>query len=111
MPVKNDEENAVFEKMTKMEIEQELHLRKAQMSYDKNKISRKSSMQKAEECIALDFQKKIWLPNLSTNDVYYHNQLSYYLFNITVFLQVVHCFMVILRQKARKGQHMRLTEK
>lgn len=73
----------LLEKMKKMTTEQELHLRKAKAFYCiKRKAAQLSKTIKEEESIAMDFQKNLCIPNLSTNDVYYRRHLSFFLFNV-----------------------------
>ena len=53
------------------------------MFYFRKKEARKRSQQTTDtESIAMDFQKNLTLPNITTNDVYYSRQLSFYSFNI-----------------------------
>lgn len=63
--------------------EKELHLRKARVFYDR-KAAAKSAAQQSETKAALvfDYQKNLSCPNITTNDVYYKRQLSFYSFNV-----------------------------
>lgn len=59
-----------------------LHKRKAQTFYDRKKNARIKSKTDVEfQTIAMDYQKNMSLPNITTNDVYYKRQLSIYSFN------------------------------
>lgn len=61
----------------------ELHLKRADSFYKLKKNARLAAQKdKTKEAIAMDFQKNLPLPNISTNDVYYRRQLSFYMFNI-----------------------------
>lgn len=63
--------------------QKELHLRKADSFYKlKKKAKLDAQKDKTKEAIAMDYQKNLPLPNISTNDVYYRRQLSLYMFNI-----------------------------
>lgn len=66
-------------------LEKQLHLKKAETFY-KRKRSAKYEAQKhnSKEAIVMDFQKNLQVPNITTNDIYYKRQLSFYLFNIHV---------------------------
>jgi hypothetical protein len=65
------------------EIQQELHLRKAQTFYTRKKQAGKYAQKfHTFEALCIDFQKNLSVPNITTNDIYYKRQLSYYLFNI-----------------------------
>ncbi|CAG4955320.1 unnamed protein product [Parnassius apollo] len=60
-----------------------LHKKKAQTFYDRKKNARIKSKSDVEfQAIAMDYQKNVSLPNISTSDVYYKRQLSMYSFNI-----------------------------
>ena len=53
------------------------------MFYARKRKARKESKSVAEqETICVDYQKNLPLPNISSNDVYYRRQLSFYSFNI-----------------------------
>lgn len=61
----------------------ELHLRKADSFYKIKKNARiEAQKDKSKEAITMDYQKNLPIPNISTNDVYYRRQLSFYIFNI-----------------------------
>ncbi|KAG8289470.1 hypothetical protein J6590_108551 [Homalodisca vitripennis] len=61
----------------------ELHLRRADSFYTIKRNARlEAQRDKTKEAITMDYQKNLPIPNISTNDVYYRRQLSFYLFNI-----------------------------
>lgn len=65
--------------------ENNLHKSKAEVFYQRKKLARKQAIKQVDfECIAMDFQKNLPMPNLSTNDVYYKRQLTLHSFNIHV---------------------------
>lgn len=69
----------------KLQIENEVHKRKAQGFYDKKRSSkRKAQGTDSFLAIAMDYQKNVYLPNVPTNEVYYLRQLSMYTFNVHV---------------------------
>lgn len=69
--------------MKKVNTEHDVHLRKAESFYERKGAARKAAQKSNEiEAICMDFQKNLCTPNISTNDVYYKHQLSFYLFNI-----------------------------
>lgn len=60
------------EEIRKLTDQNNLHKRKAQTFYDFKKAARKKSKTSTDYiAIALDYQKNISLPNVTTNDVYY----------------------------------------
>ena len=72
-------------KIKQLTVENELHKRKAQTFYDRKRNARLEGKREPDRLfIAMDFQKNISLPKVSTNDVYYRRQLSVFSFNIHV---------------------------
>lgn len=66
-------------------MEMELHKRKADWFYRQKRIAKKQAQKCKEfEAIAMDFGKNLPIPNISTNDVYYKRQLSFYVFNVHI---------------------------
>lgn len=57
------------------------------------------------EAIAMDFQKNVPLPNITTNDVYYKRQLSMYSFNIHVLSTGKSAFYTYPETVAKKGSN------
>lgn len=64
-------------------VDYELHLRKAQVFYDRKSAARRDAqMDETHAAVAFDFAKNLPSPNIATNDVYYKRQLSLYTFNV-----------------------------
>ena len=56
----------------KLNREHELHKRKSEVFYEKKRNARKKAALHDEfAALAFDFQKNLYVPNKSTNDVYY----------------------------------------
>ena len=55
------------------------------------------------EAITMDFQKNLNLPNISTNDVYYRRQLSFYSFNIHILSTGQSFFYCYTESVGKKG--------
>lgn len=75
----------IIEKEIKsLTTQNKLHKKKAGQCLLSKKAVRASFVSKKDECeaVCMDFQKNLKLPNISTHDVYYKRQLSYYNFNI-----------------------------
>lgn len=73
------------DELKRLTILNNLHKKKAQTFYDRKKNARIKSKTDIEfQAIAMDYQKNVSLPNITTNDVYYKRQLSMYSFNIHV---------------------------
>ncbi|CAF4833055.1 unnamed protein product [Pieris macdunnoughi] len=84
--VSNSEEKVVIEKKIKdLETENKVHKIKAETFYRKKRESRihcQSSLKR--EAIAMDYQKNLSMPNITTNDTYYKRQLTFNTLNIHV---------------------------
>lgn len=90
--------------LNKLKIQKELHLRKADTFYRRKTADRKKARSTVDfEAIAMDYQKNIPLPNITTNDVYYRRQLSMYTFNIHVLSSLKSYFYTYPEYIARKG--------
>lgn len=77
--------NSIEAEIHKKTTENNVHKSKADVFYQRKKLARKQAMKRVDfECIAMDFQKNLPMPNLSTNDVYYKRQLTMHSFNIHV---------------------------
>ncbi|CAG4988051.1 unnamed protein product [Parnassius apollo] len=69
--------------LNRLTILNNLHKKKAQTFYDRKKNARIKSKTDVEfQAIAMDYQKNVSLPNITTSNVYYKRQLSMYSFNI-----------------------------
>ena len=87
-----------------LDIQNELHRRKAQCFYDrKREAKKKGKITRNFTAIAMDFQRNVSLPNVPTNDVYYSRQLSMYSFNIHMLSSGMAVFYSYPEHVARKG--------
>ncbi|XP_047139745.1 uncharacterized protein LOC124815274 [Hydra vulgaris] len=77
--------NDLLYKKNALNASLELHQRKAEMFYQRKRTARLQAQQTLEcSAICFDFQKNLKCPNISTQDVYYSRQLSFYSFNIHI---------------------------
>lgn len=78
------EKDAASAELKKIEIQQKVHLKKANTFYSRKRDVRKFCTQKSNctEAICMDFQRNLNIPNITTNDAYYRRKLSFYMFNI-----------------------------
>lgn len=84
--------------------ENKLHKTRAQVFYDRKRAARIKARRTLEyEAVAMDFQKNISLPNITTNDVYYRRQLSIFSFNIHTLSSGKSCFLTYPEFVSRKG--------
>lgn len=84
-PESSNENLEAKKKLKKLSEQNKLHLLKANMFYVRKRASRLASQKTSErESIAMDFQKNLPTPNITTNDVYYKRQLTVIMFNIHV---------------------------
>lgn len=87
-----------------LDMNNQLHLKKAEAFYQRKRSERKRAQKHRHiEAIAMDYQKNLPLPNISTNDVYYKRQLSFYLFNIHVLASGEALFYTYTETAAKKG--------
>lgn len=69
--------------LSELETNHFLHTKKAEKFYSLKRLYKKKSRNHDSiEAIAMDFEKNLPTPNITTNDVYYKRQLSFYSFNI-----------------------------
>lgn len=86
------------------EKEKEAHLKKANRFYDIKKALRKKSLKSSTiEAVAMDFQKNLPCPNITTNDVYYRRQLNFVSFNIHILSNQQAIFYTYDESVAKKG--------
>lgn len=80
----SDLEKGDIEKdMKKLQTENKLHKTKANVFYQRKRQTRiECQSSSLKEAVAMDFQKNLSMPNITTNDVYYKRQLTLNLFNI-----------------------------
>lgn len=85
-------------------LQNELHKRKAEAFYDRKRSAKRQSRKSSNYVtIAMDFQKNVYVPNISTNDVYWLRQLSLYSFNIHVLSTGQSLFYTYPQTIAKKG--------
>lgn len=83
-----------------------LHKSKAQTFYSRKRAAKNfSKTDVAFEAIALDYQKNVSLPNVTTNDVYYNRQLSMYSFNIHILSSGESVFYTYPETIGKKGSN------
>ncbi|XP_050308916.1 uncharacterized protein LOC126745187 [Anthonomus grandis grandis] len=88
MKLKTENGNEEEKKRTEAEIQKlgvlnRVHKAKAEKFYEKKRVFMQYASTKDDtEAIAMDFQKNLSLPNVTTNDVYYKRQLTFISFNI-----------------------------
>lgn len=81
--VSEEEKLEITNKIKGLTTENQVHNLKAVTFYTRKRIARKYSKKtESYEAICMDFQRNLPLPNITTNDVYYKRQLSFYSFNI-----------------------------
>lgn len=94
----------LLENLRKLDLENQVHKKKAQTFYDRKKIARVDSSKRADkETITMDYQKNLSLPNIATNDVYYRRQLSFYMFNIHILSSGHSVFYCYSEEMGSKG--------
>lgn len=86
-----------------IESEKKLHLLKSENFYSLNKNSEKARKKNDIEAIAMDYQKNLPTPNISTNDVYYRRQLNFISFNVHVLSDSTSVFYTYDESVAHKG--------
>jgi len=90
-----------FKKLTE---EHELHKRKSEVFYSRKREARKKAEKNEDfEAVAFDYQKNLYVPNKTTNDVYYKRQLSCFSFNVHVLSSKESHFYCYDETIARKG--------
>ncbi|KAK9873854.1 hypothetical protein WA026_002211 [Henosepilachna vigintioctopunctata] len=74
------EKSQLLSQLRKLEIENLAHKKRAEVFYDKKRKARLSARQDATTiAIAMNFSKNLPIANITTNDVYYKRQLSYFI--------------------------------
>ncbi|KAK5647988.1 hypothetical protein RI129_002880 [Pyrocoelia pectoralis] len=99
-------EKGPFQKdaLSRLDRDHQLHLLKADAFYKRKRTARLQSQKNIKmEAIAMDFQKNLPIPNISTNDVYYKRQLSFYSFNIHVLSSGESLFYTYTETAGKKG--------
>lgn len=87
-----------------LRTEMELHKRKADSFYVEKRSARKHAMKNKEfEAITMDYGKNLPIPNITTGEVYYKRQLSFYMFNIHILSNGSSTFYTYDQTVAKKG--------
>ena len=85
MPIDSVAANDLLRNKNALNGSLELHQRKAEMFYQRKRTARLQAQQTLDcAAICFEFQKNLICPNISTKDVYYSRQLSFYSFNIHI---------------------------
>ncbi|XP_050303981.1 uncharacterized protein LOC126741556 [Anthonomus grandis grandis] len=93
-------------KIRKLTLEKELHKKKTEAFYARKRQARLQSRKSIEiEAVAMDYQKNLPVPNITTNDVYYKRQLSFYSFNIHRLSYADSVFYTYSEEVAKKGSN------
>ena len=80
---KNPEDVNLLRKRGDLLTQREVHQRKAETFYSRKKNAKARAKTTATmRAVAFDFQKELYCPNKTSNDVYYKRQLSVHSFNI-----------------------------
>ncbi|KAJ8871631.1 hypothetical protein PR048_027958 [Dryococelus australis] len=80
-----DEMRQLEDQLRSLHIEMELHKRQAGSFYREKRLASKQTRKVKEfEAITMDYGKNLPIPNISTGDVYYKRQFSFYQFNVHV---------------------------
>ncbi|XP_069687825.1 uncharacterized protein [Periplaneta americana] len=99
-----DMKKQVLEEINKITYNNKIHKLKAETFYTRKRNARLRSRKSEEtEAICMAYQKKLCLPNISTNDVYYRRQLSVYSFNIHQLSDETSVFYTYTEDIGRKG--------
>lgn len=102
----NSNETFVEARRRKLTTLNDVHKAKAQNFYSKKRTGKNHAKTDASfEAIALDYQKNISLPNVTTNDAYYNRQLSMYSFNIHILSSGKSVFYTYPETVGKKGSN------
>lgn len=98
------EKEKIQNEIKQITVENEVHKKKAETFYTRKRSARKYSLTHIEaEAICMDFQKNLPLPNITTGEVYYKRQLSFYSFNIHRLSDAHSVFYTYTEITANKG--------
>lgn len=98
------EKSQILSQLRRLEIENLAHKTRAEVFYDKKSKARLRARQDVTTiAIAMDFSKNLPVPNITTNDVYYKRQLSYYMFNVHVLADSSSYFFMYDESIGKKG--------
>ncbi|CAG4973820.1 unnamed protein product [Parnassius apollo] len=102
----NSEEKCVIEKKIRdLETENKVHKLKAEVFYRRKRATRIYCQSSSiREAIAMDYQKNLSMPNITSNETYYKRQLTVNLFNIHVLASSDSYFFATMRPLLKKEQ-------
>lgn len=103
-PLSDSDKLSREKEIKKLELEHDLHLKKAQKFYSiKKKFKKISRNDGTTAALTMDFQKNLPTPNITTNDVYYRRQLNFYSFNVHILSSGDAAFYTYDQTVAHKG--------
>lgn len=95
---------SIMQKIKAKELEKTLHLKKAEEFYKIKRKFRKLAKKEVNfEAVAMDFQRNLPVPNITTNDAYYRRQLNFMSFNIHVLSDSSSVFYTYDETEGKKG--------
>uniref|UniRef100_A0A2A4K6G5 Uncharacterized protein n=1 Tax=Heliothis virescens TaxID=7102 RepID=A0A2A4K6G5_HELVI len=98
------EKSQILSQLRRLEIENLAHKKRAEVFYDKKRKARLRARQDVTTvAITMDFSKNLPVPNITTNDVYYKRQLSYFMFNVHVLADSSSYFFAYNESIGKKG--------
>lgn len=101
---KEEAVNKIKKEIRHVQLNMKLHKLRADTFYKRKRQARKKTKKDTTiEAITMDFQKNLPLPNISTNDIYYRRQLSFYSFNVHILSDQRSFFYTYNETVAKKG--------
>ena len=98
------EEGRLKELLKKVETDDKLHKLRAAAFYKRKRLEKQKSRKNSDyEAITMDYCKNLQTPNITTNDVYYKQQLTFVSFNIHVLSTNQSVFYTYPQTIAKKG--------
>lgn len=95
---------ALQNELTSLQTKITVHKMKADTFYKRKKQARKDSRKHANvEAICFDYGRNLDLPDISTSEVYFRRQLSFYLFNVHVLSNNQVVFYTYDQTEGKKG--------
>lgn len=92
------------EELRQLKTAMKLHKLKADTFYKRKRDARKKSRKSFKtEAIAVDFGRNLCIPDISTSEVYFRRQLSFYVFNVHVLGSGVAVFYTYDQTQGKKG--------
>lgn len=100
-----DGNKAKLEKELKdLQTAMKLHKLKADWFYKRKRDARRQSRKTVKtEAIAVDFGRNLQVPDISTSEVYFRRQLSFYVFNVHILATGVSVFYTYDQTEGKKG--------